>query len=121
MDMEGGRVDNAILKAYGEIVNAIGNATGAKTIDLSLGNVVTATTTGTTTWTVTNPAASGKCSSFTLILTNGGSAAQTWMSGTKWPGGVAPTLTASGTDVLTFFTINAGTLWRGVLAQTDSK
>jgi hypothetical protein len=121
MDMEGGRLDNAIFKAYKEIVNAIGSATGAKTIDLTLGNIVTATTTGITTWTVTNPAVSGKCSSFVLILTNGGSAAQTWMSGTKWPGGVAPTLTASGVDVLTFFTIDGGTTWRGVLSETDSK
>jgi hypothetical protein len=34
------------LKDYGEITNALGNATGATTIDLTLGNSVTATTTG---------------------------------------------------------------------------
>lgn len=121
MDMEGGRVDNAVLKAYSETVNAIGNSTGAVAINLTLGNVVTATSTGITTWSVTNPAASGKCSSFVLILTNGGAFAQTWMSGIKWPGGTAPTLTASGVDVLCFFTINGGTTWRGVISELDSK
>ena len=43
------------LKDYGEITNALGNTTGAKTIDLTLGNSVTATTTGATTWTFSNP------------------------------------------------------------------
>jgi len=64
---------------------------------------------------------SGKCGSITLILTNGGTGVQTWFSGTKWPSGTAPTLTASGVDVLSFFTTDGGTTWRGVIAMTDSK
>ena len=66
------------LKDYGEITNALGNATGATTIDLTLGNSVTATTTGATTWTFSNPTASDELCSFSLKLVNGGSAAQTW-------------------------------------------
>jgi hypothetical protein len=83
---------------------------------------VTATVvTATTVWTWSNPTATGKCCTFTLILTNGGSQTQTWPAGIKWPGGVAPTLTASGIDILVFTTIDAGTTWRGVLAEADSK
>lgn len=110
-----------ILKDYGEAVNALGNLTGAKTVDLTLGNVVTGTTTGDTTWTFSNPTATGNACSFTLILTNGGSKTQTWPASVDWPGGTAPTLTSSGVDVLTFVTINAGTTWMGFLAGKDLK
>ncbi len=109
------------MKNYAESVNALGSVSGATTIDYSLGSVVTATATGAITWTVTNPAASGKASSFTLILTNGGSAVQTWMAGTKWPSATAPTLTAAGVDVLSFFTTDGGSTWRGALAMLDSR
>ncbi|MES2436817.1 MAG: hypothetical protein V4519_02300 [Patescibacteria group bacterium] len=112
------RAESAEFRDSAESVNAIGSASGAEAIDYSLGNVVTATTTGATVWSVTNPPASGKAGSFTLILTNGGSQTQTWMSGTKWPSGAAPTLTSSGIDILTFFTVDAGTTWYGVLAMS---
>ena len=116
----GGMKNNA-LQNYEEAVNAKGSISGAQTVDLTLGNVVSATATGAVTWSVTNVPASGKCGSFTLVLTNGGAGTQTWMSGTKWPGGTGPTLVASGVDILCFFTIDGGTTWRGVLAQADSK
>ncbi|MCC2630429.1 MAG: hypothetical protein K0S38_238 [Candidatus Paceibacter sp.] len=116
------RIDfgTAGMRNYAETVNALGNVSGATAIDYSLGSVITATATGTVSWSVTNPAASGKASSFTLVLTNGGTAVQTWMSGTKWPEGVAPTLTASGIDILSFFSTDGGTTWYGVLAMTNS-
>ena len=104
------------LKDYGEITNAIGNATGAKTIDLTAGNSVTATTTGATTWTFSNPTASDELCSFSLKLVNGGSAAQTWPASVDWPAATAPTLTASGTDVLVFITCDGGTTWYGFVA-----
>ena len=104
------------LKDYGEITNALGNATGAKTIDLTLGNSVTATTTGATTWTFSNPTASDELCSFSLKLVNGGSAAQTWPASVDWPSATAPTLTASGTDVLVFITCDGGTTWYGFVA-----
>lgn len=104
------------LKDYGEITNAIGNATGAKTIDLTLGNSVTATTTGATTWTFSNPTASDELCGFSLKLINGGSATQTWPTTVDWPAATAPTLTASGTDVLVFITCDGGTTWYGFTA-----
>ncbi len=104
------------LKDYGEITNAIGNATGAKTIDLTLGNSVTATTTGATTWTFSNPTASDELCSFSIKLVNGGAFAQTWPTSVDWPAATAPTLTASGTDVLVFITCDGGTTWYGFVA-----
>ena len=104
------------LKDYGEITNALGNTTGAKTIDLTAGNSVTATTTGATTWTFSNPTASDELCSFSLKLVNGGSAAQNWPSSVDWPSATAPTLTTSGTDVLVFITCDGGTIWYGFVA-----
>ena len=98
---------------WNEKVNALGSGSGARTIDLTLGNSVTATVAGSTTWTFSNPAASGKCEGFTLVLTNGGSAAQTWPASVKWPAATAPTLTAAGRDRLVFTTEDGGTTWDG--------
>ena len=109
-------VSRVNLKDYGEITNAIGNATGAKTIDLTAGNSVTATTTGATTWTFSNPTASDELCGFVLKLVNGGSATQTWPGSVDWPAATAPTLTTSGTDVLVFITCDGGTIWYGFTA-----
>jgi hypothetical protein len=57
--------------------------------------------------------ATGNVASLVLDLTNGGSAAVTWWSGVEWASGTAPTLTASGRDVLGFFTHDGGTTWNG--------
>jgi hypothetical protein len=106
------------IKDYAETVNAIG-ATGGGTqdIDLKLGNVVTATVdTSTNTFTFTAPPTSGIATSFTLFLTNGGSQTVAWPSGVDWAGGTAPTLTSSGVDILTFTTVDAGTIWYGFAA-----
>ena len=106
------------MKDYAESVNAIG-ATGGGTqdIDLTLGNVVTATVdTSANTFTFSNPPATGKSGSFTLILTNGGSQTVNWPGAVDWAGGTAPTLTTAGIDVITFTTIDAGTIWYGFAA-----
>ncbi len=106
------------LKGYGEPVNIIGGTGGGtQDIDLLLGNVVTATVdTSANTFTFSNPAATGTCSSFTLKLTNGGSQVVNWPASVKWQGGTAPVLTSSGVDVLTFFTVDGGTTWYGFTA-----
>lgn len=106
---------------YAESVNAIGSiGGGTQDIDLTLGNVVTGTVdTSTTTFTFSNPSATGKACSFTLILTNGGSQTVNWPASVTWPIGTAPTLTTSGVDILTFVTTDAGTTWRGMLAGAD--
>ena len=88
-------------------------AMGAHDINLSAGNYFTYTLSGAQTLTVSNVASSGSVSAFVLEVTNGGSAALTFFSGVTWAAATAPTLTASGTDVLAFFTHDGGTTWRG--------
>ena len=106
---------------YAEAVNALGDVGGGTdAIDITAGNVVTATvSTGTQTFTFTNPSATGKACSFTLILTNGGSQTVNWPSSVDWAGGDAPSLTSSGIDILTFTTVDAGTIWYGFAAGLD--
>lgn len=102
------------LLDYGETVNALGSGGGARTIDLTLGNVVTATVSSSTvTWTFSNPPASGTSGGFVLILTNGGSQTVNWPASVDWPNGGAPALTSSGRDVLSFLTVDGGTIWYG--------
>ena len=110
------------FKDYAEVVNAIGGTGGGtQDIDVTAGNVVTATVdTSTNTFTFSNPSATGKCCSFTLILTNGGSQTVNWPSSVDWEGGTAPTLTSSGVDILSFMTVDAGTRWYG-FHSTDMK
>ena len=109
------------MKDYAETVNAIGSTGGGtQDIDLTAGNVVSATVdTSTNTFTFSNPSATGKSCSFTLYLTNGGSQTVAWPGTVDWAGGTAPTLTASGVDVLAFTTLDAGTIWYGFSAGLD--
>jgi hypothetical protein len=109
------------LKDYGEVTNAIG-ATGGGTqdIDLNDGNSVSATVdTSTNTFTFSDPTASDELCGFTLTLTNGGSQTVAWPSSVDWAAATAPTLTASGVDVLVFYTIDGGTIWYGFLSGAD--
>ena len=116
-------ISKPILKDYGETHNAIGGTGGGtQDIDLENGNVISATVdTSTNTFTFSNPTASANGCSFTLILTNGGSQTVNWPSSVDWAGGTAPSLTSSGVDILTFLTIDGGTIWHGFLASSDSK
>lgn len=99
-----------VLKDYSETRVAM----AANDVDLTLGNTQTKTISGAQTLTFSNPPASGLAGSFTLILTNGGSAAVTFPSAVDWPAATAPTLTAAGVDLLVFTTIDGGTTWYGI-------
>ena len=114
-------VQRPVMKDYGETVNAIGAiGGGAQDIDLTLGNVVTGTVdTSETTFTFSNSPTTGTAGSFTLILTNGGSQTVNWPAAVDWAGGSEPSLTSSGIDVITFTTIDAGTIWYGFAAGLD--
>lgn len=90
---------------------------GSTNVDLEAGTIFTMTITGATTFLFINPGSEGN--SFTLILTNGGSQTITYPGGVVWAGGSEPTLTVSGTDVLTFVTPNGGTTWYGFPAGLD--
>ena len=100
-------VQRPLLQDYSEKTVAMGSATA---VNLEDGNVFSRTISGTTTLTFTNPSSVGT-SSFTLILTNAGSATLTFPT-VKWPAATAPTLTASGIDVLVF--VYHGSTWYGI-------
>jgi hypothetical protein len=112
------------LKDYAETRNAV-TAASTTTIDIENGNVVDLTHgTDITTFTWSNPSATGKACSFTLIRTKDNSAttrAITWPAAVKWAAATAPTLTqtANAVDIFTFITLNAGTSWYGFLAGAD--
>jgi len=106
-----------VMKDYAETKAAM----AAHDVNLTLGNVQTYTLSGNQTLTFSNPPASGSAGSFTLLVTNGASATLTWPTSVDWAGGTAPTLTASGIDILTFTTIDGGTIWYGFLAGADMK
>lgn len=96
-------------------------AIAASDIDLSLGSIYTKTIIGTTTFTVSNVPTSGKVCSFILELTNAGTFTLNLWAAIKWSGGISPVLTASGVDVLGFYTADGGTTWRGFVLSKDNK
>jgi len=105
------------LENYAFDADQITPSAGAATVNCASGNAnfFYATAAGAVTWTFSNPPASGTVYEFTLELTNGGAGAQTWPASVKWhtPGGTAPTLKTTGVDVLTFYSRDGGTTWRG--------
>jgi hypothetical protein len=101
--------------------SALGNTGTAATINFESANFFSATSTAATTWAFSNPVASGDFGGFVLELNNGGAYTQTWPSAVDWPAGTAPTLTASGKDLLVFVTRDGGTIYHGMAASIDSK
>lgn len=87
------------------------------TIDCETGNFFALSTSGNTTFTFSNPPASGTAYSFTLKLTAGGTHTITYPASVDWAGGTAPDAPASGeTDLLAFTTYDGGTTWYGFQA-----
>jgi len=124
----GGNLDAAdyiigrpVIKDYAETVKAHGTTGGAKTIDLTNGNIQTITLNAATTFTFSNPPASGKAGSLTLIITQASTAVSvTWPASVDWVYGSAPDLSGDSTDyVLVFLTTDGGTTWRGWLSGSD--
>jgi len=109
---------------YADTVVALGNTGTAINLDVTGGNVFTATLTGNATITLRYPVATGS-SSFTLILSNDATAGRTvaWAGGTfKFPGGAASlsrTTTANAIDVWFFFTPDGGTTWYGTIPMKN--
>lgn len=107
----------AELKAtsYNESYSALSGTTPS--VDCEAGNVFSLTTSGNTTFTFSNPPATGTAFGFTLKVTAGGTHTITWPSSVDWAGGTAPDAPASGeTNVLVFITHDGGTTWYGFQA-----
>lgn len=109
---------------YADTVTALGNTGSAINLDVTSGNVFTATLNQSSTITLRYPVATGS-SSFTLILTNGAGGPFTvaWAGGSfKFPGGAASlsrTTTAGAIDVWFFFTPDGGTTWYGTIPMKN--
>jgi hypothetical protein len=94
---------------------ALTPSAGPVGIDLSLGEVFSITPTGTITFSILNPIATGRVNSFILEITNGGAFALTWPAAVAWVGGVAPTLNVAGKNVIGFFTRDGGISYQAFL------
>jgi hypothetical protein len=111
---------------YADTVTALGNTGTAINLDLTSGNVFSATLTGNATITLRFPVSSG-ASSFTLILTNDATPSRSVTfvgSGAtmKFPGGAASlsrTTTANAIDVWFFFTPDGGTTYFGSIPMKN--
>jgi hypothetical protein len=121
IEMADNLLTRSVLKDYAVEGSAVGNTGSTETFDLTNANFFSATLDQACTFTFSNPPASGDFGTFVLELTNGGAFAITWPASVDWPGGTAPTLTASGKDQLVFTTRDAGTTWFGFVAGLDIK
>lgn len=100
-----------VLKDFSETVKALGSKSTSFSVDFEEGNVQTVTIGGDCTISFANAPASGKAGTCTLIITNGGAHTVSWIESpqlVKWPGNIAPALTSSGIDILSFLTTDAG-------------
>ena len=104
-----------IADSYNETFVSLSGTTPV--VNCEAGNVFALSTTGNTTFTFSNPPASGTAYGFILKLTAGGTHTVTYPASVDWAGATAPDAPASGeTDVLGFITHDGGTTWYGFLA-----
>ena len=109
--------DNGVSEEY----TAVTSSSNATTVNLQDGTNFSHTLTENTTFTFSNPVASGKVSAFTLKIVQDASASGytvTWPGSVDWPSATAPTLTAtaSAVDYFVFITHDGGTNWYGFTA-----
>ena len=113
----------AELKAtsYNESYVAVTSSGAATTVNCETGNSFSHTLTENTTFTFSNPPASGTAYTLSLeIIQDSGASGYTvtWPSSVDWPAATAPTLTAtaSAKDIFVFTTRDGGTNWYGFTA-----
>lgn len=109
--------DNGISEQY----TAVTSSSNATTVDLHAGTNFSHTLSENTTFTFSNPAASGRVSSFTLKVVQDASASGytlTWPASVDWAAATAPTLTATANavDYFVFITHDGGTNYYGFTA-----
>ena len=110
-----------IADSYNETYAAVTSSSNATTVNCEAGNAFSHTLTENTTFTFSNPPASGTAYSFSIEIIQDASASGftvTWPTSVDWPSGTAPTLTAtaSAKDVFVFTTRDGGTNWYGFTA-----
>ena len=110
-----------VAASYNETYAAVTSSSNATTVNCEAGNAFSHTLTENTTFTFSNPPASGTAYSFSLEIIQDASASGytvTWPASVDWPSATAPTLTAtaSAKDVFVFYTRDGGTNWYGFTA-----
>ena len=110
-----------IADSYNETYAAVTSSTNATTVNCEAGNAFSHTLTENTTFTFSNPPASGTAYSFSIEIIQDASASGfvvTWPASVDWPSATAPTLTAtaSAKDVFIFTTRDGGVTWYGFTA-----
>ena len=93
-------IHRGVVNGLTYVVADLGSVSGATEIDLSDAQEFTSTITGNTTFSFSNAPAAGQSQVVYLRLTNAGAYTITWPAGTMFAGAEAPTLTASGVDLL---------------------
>ena len=110
-----------IADSYNETYAAVTSSTNATTVNCEAGNSFMHTLTENTTFTFSNPPASGTSYTMSIEIIQDASASGfvvTWPTSVDWPSATAPTLTAtaSAVDVFVFTTRDGGTTWYGFTA-----
>ena len=108
-----------IADSYNETYAALSGT--SPTVNCETGNSFSLTLSGNTTFTFSNPPASGTAYSFSIEIIQDASASGytvTWPTSVDWPAATAPTLTAtaSAKDIFVFTTRDGGTNWYGFTA-----
>ena len=120
----GGDVDvtgELIVDSYNETYAAVTSTSNATTVNCEAGNTFSHTLTENTTFTFSNPPATGTAYSMSVeIIQDAGASGftVTWPTSVDFPAATAPTLTAtaSAVDVFVFTTRDGGTTWYGFTA-----
>ena len=107
--------------SYNETYAAVTSTTNATTVNCEAGNTFSHTLTENTTFTFSNPPASGTAYSMSIEIIQDASASGftvTWPASVDFPAATAPTLTAdaNAVDVFVFTTRDGGTTWYGFTA-----
>jgi hypothetical protein len=110
-----------IADSYNETYAAVTSTSNATTVNCETGNTFSHTLTENTTFTFSNPPASGTAYAMSIEIIQDASASGftvTWPTSVDWPAATAPTLTAtaSAKDVFVFTSRDGGTTWYGFTA-----
>jgi hypothetical protein len=113
----------ALEAGYSEDADQYTATTGTRTLNTAAATYFYPSAdfgTSTITFAFSNPAASGRVTSFTMELLGANDATLTWPTSVDWDGGTEPAWTA-GKDIVSFTTRDNGTTWLGFLGGLDMK
>ena len=111
-------------KSYNDTFVSVSSSSNATTVNCETGNVFATTLSENTTFTFSNPPASGTAYGFALKVTQDASASGftvTWPAAVDWPRSTTPLLSSGASDVdqLFFYTTDSGSTWYGFVVGTN--